>query len=169
MVFCGSSYEKRAMMGIRLEGARGDITGTDQVVWSTNQRTPYVPSPLLYEDTLYVLGHYQGILSCLEAVTGKRKAGPFRLDAVTNLYASPVGAAGRVYFVDLDGTTLVVSHGDELRPLAINRLDDVLSASPALVGNEIYLRGAKYLYCIAEETDRAEPEAESVEAREPDR
>ncbi len=153
MVYTACSYDKRAILGIKLEGAKGDITATDNLVWSTNQRTPYVPSPLLYDNTLYFLTHYQGILSCLTAKTGETKAGPFRLNAITNVYASPVAAAGRFYLTDLDGTTMVISHGDEPEPLATNRLDDSFSASATLAGKQLFLRGKKYLYCLAEAGD----------------
>ena len=42
MVIAGSSYEKQAMFGINLEGAKGDLTGTKNVVWTRSRRTPYV-------------------------------------------------------------------------------------------------------------------------------
>ena len=70
MLFAGSSYEKKAFLAIRLDGAKGDITGTDRIAWSRNRGTPYVPSPLLYRDSLYFLTHYQGILSRVDATTG---------------------------------------------------------------------------------------------------
>lgn len=61
IVCFGCSYDLRAMLAIKLDsGASGDITGSPHVLWSTNQRTPYVPSPLLYDGRLYFLGHYQG-------------------------------------------------------------------------------------------------------------
>ncbi len=151
MVFAGSSYEIQAIMGIRLEGARGDITGTGQVVWSRRRGTPYVPSPLLYGDALYFLRHFQGILSRLNARTGEDQNGMFRLNGIRNIYASPVGAAGRVYITDLDGTTLVISHENQPNVLALNRLDDSFSASAAIAGNELFLRGQQTLYCISEE------------------
>ena len=150
MVYVASSYEKQALLAIRLAGAKGDITGTDHVVWKRRRLTPYVPSPLLYGETLYFLRHYHGILSRVEAKTGKEPTGPFRLDGVRDIYASPVGAAGRVYVTDRSGVTLVFSHGEIPRPLALNRLDDRFSASAAIVGSEIFLRGEKHLYCIAE-------------------
>jgi len=151
MLFAGSSYEKRALLAIRLDGARGDITGTDHVVWTRTRGTPYVPSPLLYGDVLYFLRHYQGILSRVNAKTGEEQHGPFRLNGIRNVYASPVAAADRVYITDRDGTTLVISHGDMPSVLAVNQLNDSFSASAAIVGNEFFLRGQKYLYCIAQE------------------
>jgi outer membrane protein assembly factor BamB len=151
MVFAASSYDTRSLLAIRLEGAKGNITNTKNVVWTTTQRTPYVPSPLLYKGSLYYLRHYQNILTRIEAQTGIEKHGPFRLDGIGNVYASPVAAAGRVYIADLRGSTLVLSHDGDPRPLAVNRLPDSFSASPALVGNEIYLRGQRRLYCIAKD------------------
>jgi outer membrane protein assembly factor BamB len=150
MLYVASSYEKQALLAIRLAGAKGDITGSDHVVWKRTRLTPYVPSPLLYGKTLYFLRHYHGILSRVEAKTGKEPTGPFRLDGVREIYASPVAADGRVYVSDRSGATLVFSHGDIPRPLALNRLDDRFSASAALVGSELFLRGEKHLYCIAE-------------------
>lgn len=149
MVFVGSSYEKRALLAIRLEGATGDITGSDRVVWSRSRSTPYVPSPLLYRGALYFLGHYQGVLTRVDAKTGKDSPGSMRLGGIRNVYSSPVAADGRVYVTDLDGTTMVVSAADRPKLLARNRLDDSFSATAAIVGNELYLRGAKFLYCIA--------------------
>jgi outer membrane protein assembly factor BamB len=151
VVYAGSSYDTRAMLAIRLDGARGDITGTHQVLWTRHRGTPYVPSPLLYGDSLYTLHHYQGILSRLDVKTGEDQGGPFRLAAISNVYSSPVGAAGRVYVTSRDGVTLVLGHGDQVpKTLAVNRLDDTFSASAALVERELLLRGERYLYCIAE-------------------
>jgi len=151
-VYAGSSYETRAMLAIRLAGSRGEITGTNQVLWTRRRGTPYVPSPLLYGDTLYTLQHYQGVLCRIDVKTGEDLGGPFRLAGITNVYASPVGAAGRVYVTSRDGVTLVLSHGDQVpKTLAVNRLEDTFSASPALVGRELLLRGERHLYCIAEE------------------
>lgn len=151
IVYVGSSYESRAVFAINLNGAEGDITGTDQVLWKYEQRTPYVPSPLLYEGTLYYLRHYQGILTRLEAKSGEETIGPFRLGRLRDLYASPVAANDKMFFVDRSGITLVVSHSQIPKVLGVNQLNESLSASPALVGKELFLRGEKSIYCIAQE------------------
>ena len=152
VVYSGSSYDTRAMLAIKLDGAKGDITGTNQVVWTRRKGTPYVPSPLLYGESLYNLQHYQGIISRLDIKTGDEQGGPFRLEAIASVYASPVGAAGRIYITSREGVTQVMSHGEPTpRLLAENRLDDHFSASAALVGRELFLRGERYLYCITEE------------------
>lgn len=151
MVYAGSSYEKRAMIAIRLAGARGDITGSDRVAWTLDRDTPYVPSPLLYEGRLYFLKHYQGLLSCLDAKTGESLYGTVRLPHLPAVYASLAGAAGRVYVTGRNGRMVVLRSGAQPEVLAQNELDDNFSASPALVGAELFLRGEKHLYCIAED------------------
>ncbi len=149
VVIAACSYDTRAIIAIRLAGAKGDITDTANVLWKTNQRTPYVPSPLPVGESLYFLNHYQGVLSCLDPKTGKTRAGPFRLGSIRDVYASPVSAANRIYITDRSGITLVLNHGDEPKPIARNELDDTFSASAALVGKELFLRGERHLYCIA--------------------
>lgn len=151
IIIAGSSYEKRAMLAIRLAGAHGDITNTEQVIWSRRRGTPYVPSPLLYNSALYFHAHYQSVLTRLDAQTGEENPGPFRLPGIGNVYASAVGAAGRVYVTDLDGTTLVFTNEERPKVLARNVLDDRFNASAAIAGRQLFLRGEKYLYSIARE------------------
>jgi outer membrane protein assembly factor BamB len=148
MVFVGSSYDKRALLAIRLDGAAGDITGTDRIAWNRFRGTPYVPSPLLYDGALYFLTHYQGILSRVDARTGEERPGPFRLTGIKDVYSSPVAAAGRIYVTDLDGTTVVVSSGEVPRLIALNYLSEPISASAAIAGRQLFLRGDKHLYCL---------------------
>lgn len=151
MVYVANSYETKAMLAIRLTSARGDITNTNAVAWTRHRDTPYVPSPLLYGERLYFLKHYQGFLTCVDAKTGKTHYGPQRLDGIRNVYASIVGAADRLYVVDRNGSMVVVKHDSRFEILSHNQLEDSFSASPAIVGNEMYLRGERFLYCISEE------------------
>jgi outer membrane protein assembly factor BamB len=151
MVIAGSSYETTNMLAIRLAGAKGDITDTDHVVWSRRRTTPYVPSLLLYGDSVYFLRHYQGILTRVRVKTGIEVIAPSRLGAIRNVYASPVAAAGRIYITDLDGTTMVITHTDVPRVLAVNQLNEGISGSAAIVGKEMFLRGERSLYCLAAE------------------
>lgn len=153
MVFLGSSYVNRQMLGIRLAGASGDITTSENVVWNRTARTPYVPSLLLVDGHLYFLRHYQGILTRLVAATGEEPSGPFRLRGMNEIYASPVAAADKIYVTDRSGTTVVISSDEQPATIAINRLDDRFNASAALNGNEIYLRGEKFLYCISDDAN----------------
>ncbi len=151
LLIVGNSYYEQAMLAIRLAGAKGDLTGTDAVVWQLHRLTPYVSSPLLYGDTLYFLRHNQNILVRLDPATGEARGEPIRLNGIRDfIFSSPVGAAGRIYVTARDGTTIVISHDRENAPLAVNHLDDSFSASAALAGGELYLRGEHFLYCLYE-------------------
>jgi len=150
MVILMSGYRGNSLKAIRLSDAKGDITGTGAVAWTYERDTPYVPSPLLYDGLLYMLKSNNGILSVFDARTGAPQYLTQRLDAVPNVFASPVGAAGRVYLPGREGNTLVIEHGKTFKVLAVNALDDGFDASPALVDGEMYLRGHRHLYCVAE-------------------
>jgi outer membrane protein assembly factor BamB len=150
LVFLTSGFRGNSLKAIRLDGAKGDITGTPNVVWTFDRDTPYVPSPLLYDGILYILKSNNGLLSAFDAKSGKPHFQVHRLEAVPNVFASPVGAAGRLYVVGQQGTAVVLKHGPEVEVLATNKLDDRFDASPALVDGEMYLRGYENLYCIAE-------------------
>jgi outer membrane protein assembly factor BamB len=151
MAYLMSGFRGNNLKAVRLADAKGDITGTPALAWSMDRDTPYVPSPLLYEGVLYFLKGNTGVLSALDAKTGKPHYQLQRLEATPNVFASPVAAAGRVYVLGQQGTTTVFKHGPSFAVLATNTLDDRFDASPALVDGEIYLRGYKYLYCIAEQ------------------
>jgi outer membrane protein assembly factor BamB len=151
VLIAGVSYYKQAMLGIRLAGAKGDLTGTDHVVWSLTRNTPYVSSPLLFNDTLYVIRHNQNVLARLDPMTGQPRGDLLRVDGIRDfIFSSPVGAAGRIYITGRDGTTVVLRADAENTTLAVNHLDDSFSASAALVDREMYLRGEQFLYCVAE-------------------
>ena len=151
LVIAGNSYYSQAMMAIRLGGAKGDITTTKNVVWRLNRLTPYVSSPLLYNDTLCHIRHNQNILVRLDPATGDFRGELLRLDGIRDfIFSSPVAAANRIYITGRDGTTVVLRHDAENATLAVNHLDDSFSASAALVDRDLYLRGEKFLYCIAE-------------------
>ena len=154
IVYAGSSYESRALLAIRWPDAQGDITGSDRVLWTRSRGTPYVPSPLLYQNHLYFLTHYQGIITRLNGPTGEDAPGALRLGGIQNVYASPVAANQYVYVTGLEGTTVVISHGDIPRVVARNELQDTFCASAAIVENQILLRGLQHLYCIAEEAKK---------------
>ncbi|MDZ4689048.1 MAG: PQQ-binding-like beta-propeller repeat protein [Planctomycetaceae bacterium] len=146
-VICMSGYRGSVAVSLPL-AAMGDITDTPQIAWRYDKDTPYVPSPLLYGDLLYFNKVNNGVLTVLDAKTGKPVLEATRLQGISNVYASPVGAADRVYFTSRDGTTVVLKRGTTLELLATNKLDDLVDASPALVGNQIFLRGQKHLYCF---------------------
>jgi len=149
LVFVTSGFQGNNLKAIRLASAKGDITDTDAIVWTLDRDTPYVPSPLLYDGILYLLKTNSGILSAFDAKSGTPHYQLQRLEGVPEVFASPVGAGGRVYIAGRDGVVLVIRNADKYEMLASNKLDDGFDASPALADDAIYLRGYRNLYAIA--------------------
>jgi outer membrane protein assembly factor BamB len=149
MVYCMSGFQGNSLLAIRFGGS-GDLTGTDTVAWTYKKSTPYVPSPLLYDGKLYFFANNNAVLSCLDAKTGKVLVDAERIEGLQGVYASPLGAGGKVYLAGRNGATVVLKQSDKVEVLATNRLDDKFDASPAAVGKDLFLRGREYLYCIAE-------------------
>jgi len=148
-VFCPSGDHRSVLTAIEL-GRTGDLTDSDAVSWQIREGSPYVPSPLLYEENIYFLKGTKPNLSCYRADTGEPLYIEQRLEGMRDVYASPTGAAGRIYIADRFGTVSVIKHGDTLEVLATNTLDEGFDASPVIVGDELYLKGENHLYCIAE-------------------
>ncbi|HKK41159.1 MAG TPA: PQQ-binding-like beta-propeller repeat protein, partial [Bacteroidales bacterium] len=146
ILYVMSGYRGNALMSIRLADAKGDISGSDAVVWSSNTGTPYVPSPLLVNNRLYFLRQNSGALSCLDALTGKAFYSTKMLEGMGVVYSSPVYASGRIYQPGGSGLTYTLKDSPALEILSENKLDDSFTASPAIAGDEIFLRGLKYLY-----------------------
>ena len=149
MLYAISGFRGNALLAIKL-GKQGDLTGTDAIAWTHNRSTPYVPSPLLYGDNLYFFANNNGILSCFDAKSGKPILNAERIEGLPGVYASPVGAGGKVYLIGRNGTVVVIKRSAKLEILATNKLDERFDASPALAGKELFLRGQEYLYCIAQ-------------------
>jgi outer membrane protein assembly factor BamB len=150
MVYLMSGFQGNDLRAVRIAEAKGNIDGTNAVAWSFDRDTPYVPSPILADGVLYFLKTNSGILSAFDARTGKPHYQNQRLEGLPNVFSSPVASPGRVYFTGREGTTLVIRSGPAFEVLATNTLDDGFDASPVLVDSEIYLRGYKHLYSIAE-------------------
>jgi outer membrane protein assembly factor BamB len=135
------------VLAVDLRGARGDLDGTGAVLWSRDRDAPYVSSPLLYRGQLYFFKHVQSFLTSVDAATGRtlftERVG------LGNVFASPAAAAGRVYLLGRQGKALVLEAGPALKVLAANQLDDGFDASPVIVGDDLYLRGRRFLYALA--------------------
>jgi len=136
------------VQAIRLDGAQGDITDTDHVLWSHNRGASYVTSALLYGDYLYFLRTNNAVLTCVDPKTGEVHYEGQRMDGLRSVYSSPVGANGRVYITSREGVTKVLELGPEYKELATNTLEDGIDATLVVVGDTIYARGRNNLYCI---------------------
>ncbi len=142
-----SGYGPGTAVSIPLS-AKGDLGEAGKVNWRYKGGTPYVPSPALVGDHVYFTQGREPFLTVVNAKTGKAVYEKEQLPQVKSFYASPITAAGRVYFVDRSGTSIVLKAGAELDVLSVNKLDDAIDASPVAVGKQLFLRGEKFLYCI---------------------
>ncbi len=145
-----SGFRGAMLQAIRLKGAKGDITDSDQVLWTHERQTSYVPSALLLDDDIYFLRSNNAVLSCIDAKTGAVHYEGQRLSGLRTVYASPLAADGRVYLVSREGVTKVLKAGSTYEELATNELDDAFDASPIVIGDRMYLRGHDNLYCLGE-------------------
>ncbi len=146
---------ERPIFAIR-PGAEGDITlqnnasSNGQVVWSLTRRGPYMPTPLIYENRVYVLNN-DGPFACYDLNTGAeiyRLRLPHRGDGFS---ASPVAADGRIYLASESGNVFVVKAGDTFELLATNEIGEPLMATPAISEGTIFIRGSGHLFAVSAE------------------
>ena len=128
-------------------GGSGDVTDT-HVAWKFARGLPYVPSALFYQGRVYVVKD-GGMVSSVDARNGQPFYTQERLNAAGSYYASPVAADGRIYVVSLDGKVTVFKAGGDA-PEILHQVDfkERIAATPALVGNHLYLRTATKLYAF---------------------
>lgn len=146
-VIAMSGYKGSMVLSIPLD-SKGDLGEKGKVNWRHGDGTPYVPSPAVAGSRLYFTGGTDNVLTVLDLKTGKTIFEKERLPQVRNFYGSPVSAAGRVYFTDRGGTTVVLKAGDAFEVLAVNRLNDQVDSSPVPVGKQLFIRSYGALYCI---------------------
>ncbi|MBI5085333.1 MAG: PQQ-like beta-propeller repeat protein [Acidobacteria bacterium] len=144
-----SGFRNPNQLAIKL-GGKGDLTGTEAVLWSNQRGNSYTPSPVLEGGKMYFLTD-NGLLSCVNPVTGEAYYRQQRLGKPYNFKASPVAAAGRLYLASEEGDVVVVKLGEQFEVLATNTLtDQFFEASPVITNGSLYLRSDKALYCIRE-------------------
>jgi outer membrane protein assembly factor BamB len=142
-----SGFRNPNLMAVKL-GREGDLTGTDAIAWQNQKGNSYTPSPVLHDGKLYLLTD-SGMLSCLDAKTGKGFYQQQRLPKPYNFKASPVGVNGKLYLASEEGDVIVVKMGETYEVLATNTLEgQTFIGTPAVADGEIYLRGQNTLFCI---------------------
>ena len=146
LIFCSSG---RAGPTLAIKpGGRGDVTDT-HVKWKTTRGSPFVPSPLVYGDYLYLVNDMSSIITCLNAKTGEtvwqERLGRPRREGVS---ASPVVVGGKLFVTNDDGQTFVLKTGATFELLHTNDIGTRMLASPALVDNTWYLRTSNELIAI---------------------
>jgi len=134
-------------------GARGDLTlpegksNSDAITWSRTGRGSYMPTPLIYNGILYVLGN-NGLLDAYNLRTGEELYRQ-RLPVVgSGFSASPVASDGKLYLSNEDGEMLVIAAGQKFAHVATNSMGELLMATPALSDGVMYVRSSASLFAI---------------------
>ena len=134
-------------------GASGDITlkpnetKNEFIPWSTTRGGPYIPTPVIYGDQLYVLLN-NGVLAAYKVATGERIYQERLGGTGGSFSASPVAADGKIYCSSEDGDVFVVKAGPAYELLAKNPIGEVLMATPAVSDGLLIFRGLKNVYAI---------------------
>ena len=140
MVFLSTSYDSPSVLAVKLGGV-GDVTES-HVAWTMDKGAPHTPSMVLHGDDLFMVSD-RGVATCVDARTGVEQWKE-RLDG--NYSASPLLAAGRLYFFSEQGDCSVVTPTREFKLLAKSSLGQRTLASPAVVESALVVRTETHLY-----------------------
>jgi len=146
IVVVSAGYPVKIAVAVR-PGGSGDVTETDRVLWKYDKGTAYVPSPILVDGLVYLVTD-KGLISCLDAKTGKVHYEGGRPPAGASYMASPVAVAGHLLLSSMDGDTVVLKAGTTHEIVRSNPLGEPIAASPAVVAGRIYIRGEHHLFAI---------------------
>jgi outer membrane protein assembly factor BamB len=146
IVVLSAGFPAKVAVAVR-PGGTGDVTETDRVLWRYDKGTAYVPSPILVNGLLYLVTD-KGLVSCLDAKTGRVHYEGGRPPAGASFMASPVAVAGHLLLSSMDGDTVVLKAGTTHEVVRSNPLGEPIAASPAVVAGRIYIRGEHHLFAI---------------------
>ena len=128
-------------------GAHGEATET-HLLWKQRKLVPFCSSPVAVGDFVFTIKD-GGIFACLDLKNGKHiKQG--RASGTDDYYSSPVAADGKLFLIDEEGRLTVLSADPECRTLHTAEFGEKAFATPAIVGNRLYLRTNGHLYCFGE-------------------
>jgi outer membrane protein assembly factor BamB len=144
LVYFGTGCMRPSLVAVRADG-QGDVTES-HIAWRSQKSVPVMSSPVRAGGDLYWVSD-DGMATCADPRTGVAR---WQTRFGEGHLASPLVAAGRVYFFGREGKTTVVQPGPECKVLAENKVDGTVIASPAAVGNSLVLRSDTHLYRLAQ-------------------
>ncbi|HEU0252629.1 MAG TPA: PQQ-binding-like beta-propeller repeat protein [Pyrinomonadaceae bacterium] len=131
------------LTAVRLAG-KGDVTSSN-VAWRLTKSYPSIPAPLIYNGVMYLMKE-GGIVSSLDPVSGQILKQGRTPAALEEYYASPVAADGKIFLVSASGKVTVLKADAQWEIVAVNDLDEEVWATPAIAGNNLYIRTRSALY-----------------------
>jgi outer membrane protein assembly factor BamB len=142
-VVYASSTRGKPFIAFRATGT--GMLDSSAVLWK-NDLGPDVPSPVTDGKRIFVVND-RGIVVAIDAPTGRIRWNRQRIEGGA-YSASPLLADGKIYAVNEEGTTTVLSAGEDFRVLGVNRLDSRTLSSPVAVGSQLFIRTSEALYCL---------------------
>ncbi|MDP6113065.1 MAG: PQQ-binding-like beta-propeller repeat protein [Planctomycetota bacterium] len=146
MLFVNTGYSRAQLYAIKPDG-KGDVTQT-HVAWKLIKGVSNKPSPVLVGDHLYMVTDKGGIISCVDAKSGK-VVWQERIGGAQS--SSLIYADGRIYTFGEDGRTVAFQPGTSFKKIGESRLDGGFMSSPAVAGSSFFLRTKTHLYRIDRE------------------
>ncbi|HXI89581.1 MAG TPA: PQQ-binding-like beta-propeller repeat protein [Blastocatellia bacterium] len=134
-------------------GASGDISIKDEqrsgpyLAWYAERGGPYVPTPIVYGDYLYVCGD-RGVLTCFNAKTGAQLYQQRINNQSIGFSASPVAGDGKIFLASEDGDVYVIKAGPVYELMAVNPMREAMIATPAISGGMLIVRGQHHVFGI---------------------
>ena len=138
-----STIEGHGLTAVRL-GGQGDLTSSN-VVWRLQKSYPNIPAPLIYRGVMYLMKE-GGIVSSLDPTSGQVLKQGRTPNALEEYFASPVAADGKIFLVSGSGKVTVLKADAQWEILATSDLGEEVWATPAIAGNNIYIRTRNALY-----------------------
>ena len=127
-----------------LDAIRPEADGKGTIVWKTKDAVPYVPTPLVKGDLLYLWSD-GGKVTCLHAATGK-KVWQDRVPG--SYYSSPICAGNMIFNITKKGEVVVIAAGDKFEILGQTPLKELCHATPAISGGRMFVRTYTRLICV---------------------
>jgi outer membrane protein assembly factor BamB len=134
------------LTAVRL-GGQGDLTSSS-VAWNFKKSYPNIPAPLIYRGVMYLMKE-GGIVSSLDPASGQVLKQGRTPDALEEYYASPVAADGKIFLASASGKVTVLKADAQWEIIATNSLDEEIWATPAIAGNNLYIRTRNALYSFS--------------------
>jgi outer membrane protein assembly factor BamB len=154
IVVASGRAPERPIFAIR-PGGQGDLTlrsgqsANASIAWSKTGRGSYMPTPLIYQGIVYVLGN-AGLFDAYDLKTGRDVFRQRLEHQGSGFSASPVAVDGRIYLSSEDGDVFVVRSGEGFELVAKNSMGEPLMSTPALADGTMYVRGERRLFAIGE-------------------
>ena len=142
-----SVFDRSQNVALALRPGGAESAANPQLLWKYNRGLPYCPSPLFYENKIYLVKN-GGLATCLDARTGTINYSEERLGALGDYYSSPVAADGKICVISQPGVAVIFQAGGKLEILARNRLEEPVIATPAIADGKLYVRARDHLFAF---------------------